>query len=229
MANRYRTISPEKFIGQRIGRLIVQSLDGFALSGKRTRWWCRCDCGTHKSIRHQSLFRASRPTLSCGCLQREHSGSLPKHGQSHRKRTRTYRAWEAMLARCYNHKNNRYHLYGGRGITVCERWRNSFMNFYADLGDCLPGMTLERKDGTRNYEPDNCCWATYEAQANNKRNNRLLTFEGKTLTMAQWERQRGLPLHIVRQRLELGWSVEEALTRPVRITKHKERSYVPSL
>ena len=142
-----------------------------------------------------------------------------RHGHTvNRKRTRAYRAWDAMLARCYNVKNNRYNLYGGRGITVCERWRHSFVNFYADMGDPPHEMSLERKNTMDGYTPENCTWATRIEQANNHRNNRRIVFMGETKTVAMWERLLALP---IRQRLRQGWSVESACMIPKRTTKQR--------
>lgn len=116
-----------------------------------------------------------------------------------------------MLQRCGNLKDRAYPLYGGRGIKVCDRWRE-FTSFYADMGDPAEGMTLDRKDVNGNYEPGNCRWADHQTQQNNKRSNRYLSFEGETATLTEWARRYGLKMTTVRERLRRGWSIGQALT-----------------
>ena len=106
-------------------------------------------------------------------------------------RTPTYRIWIAMRSRCTNPNNAGFHKYGGRGIKVCARWQ-SFENFFADMGERPEGMTLEREDNDGNYEPTNCRWATPAEQSRNTRRNRMLTYAGETLCMADWAERRGV-------------------------------------
>jgi hypothetical protein len=119
-----------------------------------------------------------------------------------------------MLSRCSRPGDNRYDRYGGREsnpIKVCERWRK-FENFYADMGDRPAGMTLDRIDGVRNYEPGNCRWATPKQQQRNLRTNRLITHNGETLCLAEWAERTGIGRTTIRKRLTLGWPVDRALT-----------------
>jgi hypothetical protein len=103
-----------------------------------------------------------------------------------------------MRQRCNNPKDAYFADYGGRGITVCDRWA-SFENFLADMGICPPGLTIERKNNDGNYEPDNCCWATYFEQGRNKRNTRWVTHAGETLTLAEWSRKLGVEASTLRR------------------------------
>lgn len=134
-------------------------------------------------------------------------------------RTPIYYVWLHIKQRCYNPKNERYKDYGGRGITICEEWLNSFEAFYRDMGDVPEGLTLGRKDNDGHYCKENCEWQTYEQQAQNKRNNHYLTLNGKTHTIMKWTRITGLSEVVIRMRLKRGWSVEETLTTPIRIRR----------
>lgn len=193
--------------GDKYGRLIL--LETFVESGRR-KWLCRCDCGTEKVILQQSLLTGN--TKSCGCLQMQARFS---HGGCYLSE---YGIWLGMKARCYRATSRGYEHYGGRGIIVCERWRNSFENFFEDMGSRpSKNHSLDRIRVNGNYEPANCRWATSSEQHNNKRDNRLITFSGETLTETQWRRKLGFGRGLIRQRLENGWSVEKALTTPSQI------------
>lgn len=174
-------------------------------------WECRCECGTIVQVDRNSLLKGHK--RSCGCLSVETRRKLfTKHGQSTSNgRTPTYRSWNCMLQRCLNPKNKRWSRYGGRGITVCDRWL-VFNNFFDDMGQRPSGMTLERNDNNGNYEPSNCRWATPKEQQNNTRRNRLITFRGKTLNISQWSTELDLPRSRINTRLERGWPVEKAFS-----------------
>jgi hypothetical protein len=115
-----------------------------------------------------------------------------------------------MIQRCTNSKLPKFKNYGGRGITVCERWL-SFANFLADMGECPPGLTIERDDVNGNYEPGNCRWADMATQQRNRRNNVLITCNGETMTMMEWQRKTGVHRHMIKRRLDAGQSPEEIL------------------
>lgn len=130
-----------------------------------------------------------------------------KFGRTHgMKHTSTYRLWQAMLARIRYGRVD----YSGRGITVCDEWLK-FENFYADMGEVPEGMSLDRIDNNGNYEPSNCRWATRLEQNNNKRNNVVITWNGKTQTRSQWEKELGMKPTTLRNRLRNGWPLEKAI------------------
>jgi hypothetical protein len=145
--------------GKRFGRLKVISRQ--VNSSNPVKWLCLCDCGNSHIVDGAKL--RSNESRSCGCLKIELQTT---HGKSE---TKEYYIWCAMIQRCENKNNKRYKDYGGRGISVCERWRNSFSNFYSDMGAKPNGMTLERVNNSKGYSPKNCCWATRETQQRNMR------------------------------------------------------------
>lgn len=201
--------------GKRFGRLTAISADDNC-SGVR-RWICLCDCGNQVSVSQGSL--ASGNSKSCGCLRADTIGSLSRtHGhRTDRKRTPEYTAWQCIKERCYNRHNKRYADYGGRGISVCGRWLNSFENFLSDMGmRPSPEHSIERKENSGNYEPDNCVWATRQEQGRNKRNNRLISLNGETHSLVEWSEILGIPYSTLYYRSYEGWSDERVLTEPVR-------------
>lgn len=191
--------------GTTVGRLLV--LRPVRESGQAIKYACLCSCGIRVVVGGQAL--RLRKTQSCGCLQRERAREANfRHGLS---RTRIHNIWHAMLQRCDDEKCAAYPAYGGRGIDVCSEW-HVFENFLHDMGQPPEGMTLDRKDNGLGYSKSNCRWATRRVQANNRRNNKLISFHGKTMTQAEWERALRLKPGAIWQRLNRGWSIEHALT-----------------
>jgi hypothetical protein len=139
------------------------------------------------------------------------------HSQTHGKsRTKEYRTWSNMMTRCNNENYKDFKNYGGRGISVCERWVK-FINFYEDMGGQKRGMTLDRIDCDKNYSLENCKWSTMKEQENNRTNNHRVTFKGETKTLMQWSESLGIKYSTLGMRLlTYGWSVEKALTTKVR-------------
>lgn len=190
--------------GDRYGRLTL--LSSFVERSRRY-WLCRCDCGNEKVILQQSL--PSGNTKSCGCLSVE---KRFRHGGYYLPE---YSVWAGMKSRCHRSKDRAFKYYGGRGIRVCERWRESFKNFLDDMGRRpSPKHSLDRIDFNGNYEPVNCRWLENSEQNYNKRSNRLITFRGETLTETEWRKRLGFGVGLIRQRLAKGWTVEKALTTP---------------
>lgn len=138
-----------------------------------------------------------------------------RHGQGGKgRRTGAYQSWYSMLQRCYNPKSEEFGNYGGRGLGVCAEWRRSFVAFFADMGARPRGRSLGRIDNAKGYAPSNCEWQTITEQNRNTRRNRLLEFRGETLPLVAWAERVGLTAKVVWTRIDLGWSVEKALTVP---------------
>lgn len=173
---------------QRFGRLVV--LERAENIGTKTAWKCKCDCGNECIVFGTHL--KSGHTQSCGCLQKERtSRARKKHGLAH---TRTSRIWSNMKNRCYNTKDSVYKYYGGRGIKVCDEWKDDFQAFHewAMSNGYADHLTIDRIDVNGNYEPSNCRWVSMKEQSNNKNSNHLITYKGETLTITQWAHKLGI-------------------------------------
>jgi hypothetical protein len=197
--------------GQRFARLVILEYTGS--TGKDAIWLCQCDCGTYALATSSNIRSGSKK--SCGCLKREINGATSiTHGMSH---TKIYRRWRSMLARCNNPSTNGYQWYGGIGIAVCPRWANSFEDFLADVGmPPTPSHSLDRIDSAKNYEPSNVRWATWREQARHRSNVHNISFQGETLSIIEWSEKTQISYRALLQRFSDGWSVERALTTPVR-------------
>ena len=156
-----------------------------------------CECGGEAEIVGSNVRNGH--TRSCGCM-----GGRDTHGMSN---TREYTTWCMMRKRCTNQNSECYADYGGRGITVCDRW-DSFENFYEDMGPRPEGMTLDRIDNDKGYDKDNCRWATKKEQQNNKRDNIFVTAYGQTLTLSEWAELMGIPRTRLYSRVRQGWSLD---------------------
>lgn len=189
---------------------------------------CQCACGKHVVVRRSYLVSAH--TKSCSCLAAD---KLSKHRSKHREscslgNTPEYRCWLKAKGRCLDLNDPGYPNYGGRGIRVCERWLGptGFQNFLADMGrKPSPAHSIDRIDVNGDYCPENCRWATRTQQNNNTRRNIVLSHAGKSMTIAEWSRETGIDYKIIHARVQImGWSAEDALTRPIRqISRRKPR------
>lgn len=215
MAAEYSTFVPQKpssFIdrsGVRYGRLVAFRPLRKTSSPREAFWECVCDCGKTAIVRTGHL--AIGQTRSCGCLQREAPQNV-RHGLHH---TRAYRAWCSMKKRCNSPSDENYARYGGRGISYDPRWE-SVENFVVDMGECPPELTLERNDNNANYSKDNCRWATRRENINNRNNTLFVEYRGRRVPAADLARECGLTPSQLRRRLMHGWSIERAVTAPLR-------------
>ncbi len=201
-------------IGRRFGLLTVideapRMLVG-PLKRQRRAVYVRCDCGKEIVAELPGLIAGS--PKSCGCARyRSVSEKLTRHGMTN---TRTYHIWNSMVSRCTNPNSKSWARYGGRGIRVCDRWR-TFDHFHEDMGTAPEGLSIDRIDNAKGYEPGNCRWANAFEQAVNKRSTRLITALGKTLALSQWGRETGLGSSVIRDRLSCGWAPDDAMSIPL--------------
>lgn len=202
--------------GQVFGRLKVLKKYRRRYS-KNLNWFCLCECvcGNKTSMYLYSLLKGV--SKSCGCLNKELARSRAfRHGHHvGNKASGTYRSWQGMFPRCYNLKSPAYKNYGGRGIVVCARW-SKFENFLSDMGERPKGLTLDRRDNDKGYNPSNCHWATKSEQAVNRRTSRKLVFKGEVLSVVEWSIRTGIKEGCITKRLNMGWSAEETLTTNTR-------------
>ena len=185
----------------------------------KSKWCsvCRCDCGTERTVPHFRLVHGT--SKSCGCLQAE---ALTTHGFTAgaiKKHSHEYWIWNMVVQRCTNQNVPNWNDYGGRGITVCDRWLK-FENFLDDMG-FRPSTkhSLERRDNDAGYSPENCYWATRMEQGKNKRNNRWIEILGKRQHLAEWAREYNISHTLIIARLKRGWSELDAITTPPRPMK----------
>jgi hypothetical protein len=208
-----------KFIdltGKRFGKLTV--LGETPKTKKYIIWLCLCDCGKETSVSVANL--ANGHTRSCGCLQSE---ITKKRNVTHNMRhTRIYYIWTTMKARCSNSRSSNRSIYFDKGIRFCDKW-GTFEGFYEDMKDgYADNLSIDRIDNDKGYSKDNCRWATATEQANNTSANRIVEVDGNSDTLANTCRAYGVNYHTVRQRLRYGWSIEDAVKKPIRPLKKKE-------
>lgn len=189
-------------IGKKFGKLtVLEELSERDKFGNKM-YKCKCDCGNFIRIRGACLRVGNNK--SCGCLR----------GINHGKRKEPlYWVWCSIKQRCYNHNNHRYKDWGGRGITMCDEWFNNFQAFYEwsiNTGYCK-GLTIDRIDNSKNYEPSNCRWVDKKTQNRNKRNNKTFTINGETHCLSEWCEILNLKYGTVEMRLRRGWTIEKAL------------------
>ena len=204
----------DNMIGTRFGKLVVVSVAPVYTApsgGIHKRYSCKCDCGNQVMVLKEHL--TSGRQKSCGCLKKLNGN--PTHREIH---TRLYRIWGNMCNRCLNYNNPAWDDYGGRGITVCSEWKK-YENFrdWAKTNGYTDNLTIDRSDNDMGYTPQNCRWVDGFVQANNKRNNRYITFNNQTMTLSNWAKLFGIPYKTLHRRIVgLGWTVERAFTQPLR-------------
>lgn len=208
-------------VGKKFNHFTVLDISGFRPVGSNRAMKpvarVRCECGTEKEVLFGNV--ASGAQKSCGCVGRAKIvARCTKHGHSKRSSggTRTFHSWCGILQRCNEKTNKYYNRYGGRGITVCERWQgpDGFKYFLEDMGECpSTAHSIDRIDNNAGYCKENCQWADAFQQSNNRRNNKYVVVDGQKLTVAQAERALGFRRGRIAYRLASGWTPEEAIRR----------------
>ena len=203
--------------GERFGQLLVLKYKGSA--NNNSTWDCVCDCGNIKTFYANNLKGGT--TKSCG---HKKITSSPEKDVCILKgyvtidsdlRTVEYTTWAHMKSRCYNKKNKNYKNYGGRGITICDEWKECFFNFLSDMGlKPTPQHSIERIENNKGYYKENCKWAVMLEQQNNRRSNHHITLNGETHTLAQWCRIKKLRYDSVKKRIKIGWNPQDAFEIP---------------
>jgi hypothetical protein len=221
--------------GMKFGRWTVESFGG---KKGHNNWNCRCDCGNEKVVCATTLL--ANTSKSCGCLRSDFAKSKAFVPKIDGKRTAEHNIYHLIRFRCFNNACRCYHRYGGRGITVCKRWRESFLNFLADMGR-RPSKkhSIDRIDNNGSYTcgkcdecvenewTANCRWATPSQQIRNQERNHRITFCGETLCVTDWANRLGLKVHTIIVRLIRGWTAEEALTITSSGHGRKRRELLP--
>lgn len=198
-------------VGVKYGRLTVLSVH---FDGRYWRTECQCDCGNKCTPALGDIKKKKHATTSCGCYAAEVASiSHSLHGHAvHGSESKEYGAWASMKSRCYRTRDDSFSKYGGRGIVVCDRWINSFENFFSDMGIKPTSQhSLDRIDVNGPYSPENCKWSTVIEQCNNRRSNVKLEFNGEMLTAPEISRRLGFPRHTITARMREGMTLHQAI------------------
>jgi hypothetical protein len=208
--------------GHKFGRLFIISFSH--MQGKVSFWVCACSRGNIKIVRGGNL--TSSTTRSCGCLKVEHVrkkmiAKIIIHGMA---TTRLYRIWHQMISRCYNKRNNRYKVYGARGITVCPAWRSNFLAFreWALSNSYKDDLQIDRRKNNEGYSPSNCRFVTAKQNSNNRRGSKLYVFRGRLLNQSDIAKEIGIHPSSFSERLRRGQSIDEAVRGVLRRRRHRQ-------
>lgn len=206
----------KNLIGEKFGKLTVLSLNERVGNKRQLYWNCICECGK-LCVRNGENLKSGY-VKSCGCIKK---GNI-KHGLC--KKHPLYRVWCAMKERCVNINNHKYKNYGGRGIKVCDEWKNNFMDFYnwAMNNGYKHGLTIDRINNNGNYEPNNCRWITMYEQSINKTNTVFVNYKSKQYALIELCKIKNINYLCVKQRIKkLKWNIEKAIETPIRKFKNK--------
>ena len=198
-------------VGDRFCRLVVTGDAG--ISSKVSYSFCTCDCGTHLKVQNKKLKNGH--TRSCGCLKLELLiERSTTHGMSELPE---YGVWQDIKKRCFNRRHKFWDYYGGRGITICAEWKDSFKTFYADMGKRpFKGAEVDRELNDGDYTPSNCRWVTRIVNMRNTRFNRVIEYDGESRCIAEWAELYNIKAKMLWDRLDAGWEMGKALTVPAK-------------
>lgn len=191
-------------VGQKFNKLMVLRYHSRTKHGE-SKWVCLCDCGK-ESITTTAKLRSGH-AKSCGCIRSEATKkSRTTHGHFvGNKKSPEFNCWWKIKERCFNENTKAYHRYGGRGITMCERWQENFLNFFEDMGTRpSPTHSIERNENDKGYFPENCRWATPKEQSRNKRNNIHLEYDGRSMIISDWAKELGVTTSSIKWMLKNG-------------------------
>lgn len=220
--------------GRRFFRLVAIERDESKNDGRHIFWKCKCDCGNEIVVRKDSLLSGHAKSCGCYLAERYIDGHLKTHGMSD---SRLYKTWISMRRRCYANSDSSYQAYGGRGITICEEWKNNFQAFadwaYANGYNENKNrryQSIDRIDVNGNYCPDNCRWADCETQNYNKRVTRKIVVEGKEKTLKDIEKEYGIPMSTLRSRYKKyksgKYTVEDMISKEKICKPHKNNTFI---
>lgn len=198
-----------EMVGKVFGRLIVVSESH--IENTAYHWICVCSCDDKKKIIVSGRELRNGNIISCGC----HRDELLQNKPICKSKSPEYRSWICMKNRCYYKKDKDYYNYGGRGIKVCDRWLESFENFYEDMGLRPEHCSLDRKDNNQDYYKENCKWSTRQEQSKNKRNVVYIEYDGRKMILSDWAKEVNKSAQCIGHRLSSGMTIEEALFTPV--------------
>jgi len=187
---------------------------------RRKHYWnCLCKCGIISKVETSSFVIGK--TKSCGCLKKKGKEKLTTHAKSHLSE---YHIWQSIKARCLNKTNHAFHQYGGRGITICQEWKMSFLNFYNDMGPRpSPDHSIDRINNMKGYTRSNCRWADQRQQCRNKRTNLVITHDKRTLCAKEWAELLNIPYKRLWRRLRHGWTFEDAISEETFVNGNQRR------
>lgn len=200
------------YTGQRFGKLVVLGLSEKRGKSGHKYYRCLCDCGKEKDISASHLVTGASKSCGCGVLL-----ALKKRNTTHgMSRSRLFTIWMGMKRRCMNPNEKSYVYYGGRGISICDEWKADFMAFHdwSVNNGYAENLSIDRIDSDGNYEPSNCRWVPLSEQNRNKRDNHLVTINGKTQLMSDWCKESKVSMTTVYERLRKGYKIEDALFAP---------------
>ena len=212
MSNYKRPNSKDVVVGGKVGRLLLLKEVRIQCKNRTVPGYlCQCDCGNTKIVHRSNLL--SGAVISCGCFHKEVVSK--KNGRHRKSGERVYRTWAEMKSRCFDKGHISYDRYGSRGITVCDRWKNSFDAFYEDMGD-PPGddYSIDRIDNNGNYEPGNCRWATPKQQSRNRRSCVTVEYNGEKMCITDLAEKLGMSAPLLRSRIKRGWDLDSAINTP---------------
>lgn len=214
----------DDYIGKKFGLLVVDSISTSHAKDGSKQWLFRCECG--KTVLDTPYRVISGHRKSCGCMKFknmtcENIGFIPRNLLS-KTEIIFYNKWERIRTRCYNKKHQKYPIYGGRGVVMCDEWRTNAWNFINWCKETHPGdfsLTIDRIDSNGLYSPDNCRWANTITQNRNRSNTSKVIYDGEEITLAELAEENNIRLETLRKRVKSGWSIEKALTTPVKKVK----------